>query len=258
MVFRGSPHKSKTKLKNISNPSWNSGIPNSPVTATISQQLLCPCCNHSLEPCHEGQQVGSCHDSVDDPYSSDDFRMYGFKVHRCRSGRVHDWTDCPFFHPGEKARRRDPKKYSYSSELCTEFRKNGKCANHDNCGLAHGVFEVWLHPDRYRTQLCRDGEACNRKVCFFAHSVEQLRWTGDSNTADTDTTEISEATLPSVAPSDSQRMRMLSSLLRVIVADTQRMSMNEIGNRTSCGTSMFQDGGIEAPDVKWVTDLLDF
>lgn len=30
-------------------------------------------------------------------------------------------------------------------------------------------------PCRYRTQLCRDGQACRRKVCFFAHAVHELR-----------------------------------------------------------------------------------
>jgi hypothetical protein len=35
--------------------------------------------------------------------------------------------------------------------------------------------EYWLHPQRYRTTLCRDGAACHRSVCFFAHGVEQLR-----------------------------------------------------------------------------------
>ena len=28
---------------------------------------------------------------------------------------------------------------------------------------------------RYRTQLCNDGERCRRHVCFFAHSLEELR-----------------------------------------------------------------------------------
>ncbi len=35
----------------------------------------------------------------------------------------------------------------------------------DACGFAHGVFEAWLHPSRYRTQLCKDGVACYRSVC---------------------------------------------------------------------------------------------
>lgn len=41
--------------------------------------------------------------------------------------------------------------------------------------LSPGVFESWLHPSRYRTQLCKDHEKCDRPVCFFAHSVEELR-----------------------------------------------------------------------------------
>ena len=34
----------------------------------------------------------------------------------------------------------------------------------DSCPYAHNVFEYWLHPTRYRTQLCNDMEKCNRKV----------------------------------------------------------------------------------------------
>ena len=45
----------------------------------------------------------------------------------------------------------------------------------DACPYAHGVYECWLHPAKYRTQLCKDGGQCRRPVCFFAHSVAQLR-----------------------------------------------------------------------------------
>ena len=45
----------------------------------------------------------------------------------------------------------------------------------DACPYAHNVFEYWLHPTRYRTQLCNDGEKCARKICFFAHTIEELR-----------------------------------------------------------------------------------
>ena len=45
----------------------------------------------------------------------------------------------------------------------------------DACPYAHNVFEYWLHPTRYRTQLCNDGEKCARKICFFAHTLEELR-----------------------------------------------------------------------------------
>ncbi|GER53305.1 zinc finger CCCH domain-containing protein [Striga asiatica] len=113
-------------------------------------------------------------DSDDDPYSSDHFRMFEFKVRKCSRSRSHDWTDCPFAHPGEKARRRDPRRFRYSGTVCPDFRK-GTCPRADSCEFSHGVFECWLHPSRYRTEACKDGKNCKRKVCFFAHSSRQLR-----------------------------------------------------------------------------------
>ncbi|CAD5183934.1 unnamed protein product [Musa acuminata subsp. malaccensis] len=113
--------------------------------------------------------------SLVDAYASDEFRMYEFKVRRCARGRAHDWTECPFAHPGEKARRRDPRKHRYSGTSCPDFRKTTGCKRGDACELAHGVFECWLHPDRYRTQPCKDGTTCRRRVCFFAHTPDQLR-----------------------------------------------------------------------------------
>ncbi|CAI9100498.1 OLC1v1037614C1 [Oldenlandia corymbosa var. corymbosa] len=109
-----------------------------------------------------------------DAYSCDQFRMFEFKVRKCMRGRSHDWTECPYAHPGEKARRRDPRKYHYSGTACPDFRK-GSCRKGDACEFAHGVFECWLHPARYRTQPCKDGMNCKRRVCFFAHSPDQLR-----------------------------------------------------------------------------------
>uniref|UniRef100_A0A0E0KZG4 C3H1-type domain-containing protein n=1 Tax=Oryza punctata TaxID=4537 RepID=A0A0E0KZG4_ORYPU len=97
-----------------------------------------------------------------DAYACDEFRMYEFKVRRCARGRSHDWTECPFAHPGEKARRRDPRRYCYSGTACPDFRKGG-CKRGDACEFAHGVFECWLHPARYRTQPCKDGTACRRR-----------------------------------------------------------------------------------------------
>ena len=63
---------------------------------------------------------------------------------------------------------------SYQALPCPEFRK-GMCRRGDACPFAHGVFECWLHPSRYRTTLCKEGASCTRAVCFFAHSVSQLR-----------------------------------------------------------------------------------
>ncbi|KAL6987111.1 hypothetical protein U1Q18_012867 [Sarracenia purpurea var. burkii] len=107
-------------------------------------------------------------------YSTDEFRMFSFKVRPCSRAYSHDWTECPFVHPGENARRRDPRKYHYSCVPCPDFRK-GACRRGDMCEYAHGVFECWLHPAQYRTRLCKDGTNCNRRVCFFAHTPEELR-----------------------------------------------------------------------------------
>ncbi|KZV50266.1 hypothetical protein F511_23252 [Dorcoceras hygrometricum] len=107
-------------------------------------------------------------------YSTDEFRMFSFKVRPCSRAYSHDWTECPFVHPGENARRRDPRKFHYSCVMCPDFRK-GACRRGDMCEYAHGVFECWLHPAQYRTRLCKDGTSCNRRVCFFAHTQVELR-----------------------------------------------------------------------------------
>ncbi|KAK6935724.1 Ankyrin repeat [Dillenia turbinata] len=107
-------------------------------------------------------------------YGTDEFRMYTFKIKPCSRAYSHDWTECPFVHPGENARRRDPRKYHYSCVPCPEFRK-GTCRQGDACEYAHGIFECWLHPAQYRTRLCKDETNCTRRVCFFAHKPEELR-----------------------------------------------------------------------------------
>ncbi|KAJ6816093.1 putative zinc finger CCCH domain-containing protein 24-like [Iris pallida] len=107
-------------------------------------------------------------------YASDEFRMFSFKVRPCSRAYSHDWTECPFVHPGENARRRDPRKYHYSCVPCPDFRK-GACKKGNMCEYAHGVFECWLHPAQYRTRICKDGTACARRICFFAHTEEELR-----------------------------------------------------------------------------------
>lgn len=97
------------------------------------------------------------------------------QIVQCSKKYTHDWTECPFAHPNEKATRRDPKKYSYTGIACPSMKDAGDCAFGDECPYAHNVFEYWLHPTRYRTQMCKDGKACNRKICFFAHDVAELR-----------------------------------------------------------------------------------
>lgn len=81
-------------------------------------------------------------------YKSDEFRMYAYKIKRCPRTRSHDWTECPYAHRGEKAQRRDPRRFRYCAIACPAFR-NGSCPKGDTCDYAHGVFEYWLHPARY-------------------------------------------------------------------------------------------------------------
>ena len=93
----------------------------------------------------------------------------------CTKRFVHDWTVCPFAHAGEKAVRRDPRTHNYTGIACPDMKKMGNCIRGDRCPYAHNVFEYWLHPTRYRTQLCNDGPVCRRSICFFAHSLDELR-----------------------------------------------------------------------------------
>ena len=46
----------------------------------------------------------------------------------------------------------------------------GQSCPDEKCGWAHNAFELWLHPERYKTIMCRKGAACGRGICFFAHS----------------------------------------------------------------------------------------
>lgn len=80
---------------------------------------------------------------------------------------VHDWPSCPFAHPGEKAKRRDPRTHQYDCEMCPAVVKGEACELGAACPHSHHVFESWLHPQKYRTLLCKDGDQCHREVCFF-------------------------------------------------------------------------------------------
>jgi hypothetical protein len=134
--------------------------------------------SEAAEPMANSKRVSmeaAPYDFNDPMFSTDEFRVWEMKIRNCPKSRPHDWTMCPFAHPGEKAKRRDPRLYKYCGTACAEYRKTGSCARGDSCMYAHGVFECWLHPSRYRTQLCTDGTGCTRRVCFFAHRECELR-----------------------------------------------------------------------------------
>ncbi|MCO5578558.1 hypothetical protein L7F22_032401 [Adiantum nelumboides] len=147
-------------------------------------------------------------------YTSDEFRMFSFKVRPCSRAYSHDWTECPFVHPGENARRRDPRRFHYSCVPCPDFRK-GTCRRGDSCEYAHGVFECWLHPAQYRTRLCKDGTKCARRVCFFAHTNEELRplyvSTGSAIPSPRTTGSLDMASMsPPLAPGSPSSVLMMS------------------------------------------------
>eukprot|EP00955_Chlamydomonas_euryale_P014672 157646-Chlamydomonas_euryale.AAC.5 len=61
-----------------------------------------------------------------------------------------------------------------NAAVATALQKK-TCPMGDNCMWSHNVFEHWLHPTRYKTRLCLFGRNCNRSICFFAHSTDELR-----------------------------------------------------------------------------------
>ncbi|XP_004499884.1 zinc finger CCCH domain-containing protein 30-like [Cicer arietinum] len=151
----------------------SSSIENGYPTSPVALKFTDPAVNSTPEK-REYPIDPSLPDIKNSIYATDEFRMFSFKVRPCSRAYSHDWTECPFVHPGENARRRDPRKFHYSCVPCPDFRK-GACRRGDMCEYAHGVFECWLHPAQYRTRLCKDGTSCNRRVCFFAHIAEELR-----------------------------------------------------------------------------------
>ncbi|KAF8060494.1 zinc finger CCCH domain-containing protein 50 [Scenedesmus sp. PABB004] len=101
--------------------------------------------------------------------------MAGWKVETCPRRGSHDWQACFYCHPNEKVRRRSPSTHAYAAALCPDQLSRGTCPAGDACRMSHSIFEYWLHPDKFRTQVCVDGQRCKRCVCFFAHGPDELR-----------------------------------------------------------------------------------
>eukprot|EP00887_Chlorella_sp_A99_P003117 scaffold9.g3117.t1 len=89
--------------------------------------------------------------------------MQLMKVMPCPKCFVHEWSECPFSHPHERAKRRDPSLHAYTGIACPAMRKAseqgregpptvtlaaGACTLGDHCPYAHNAFEYWLHPTR--------------------------------------------------------------------------------------------------------------
>lgn len=109
----------------------------------------------------------------------DEFLQFTYKVVPCDKTWRHDYATCPFAHAGESSERRHPSTYlpfmCGSTQHSTDLKE--KCPFGVACKYAHGHFELWLHPGRFRTKMCSLGGNCKRPVCFFAHSEHELRVT---------------------------------------------------------------------------------
>lgn len=105
-----------------------------------------------------------------------EYHMFCFKILSCPLKTSHDWSSCPWAHPKEQARRRDPRRFYYTPMMCP-YAKMGAfaCPKGDACDMAHQVYEFWLHPLKFRSEMCRKGPLCDRRLCFFAHRPEELR-----------------------------------------------------------------------------------
>uniref|UniRef100_A0A383VML3 C3H1-type domain-containing protein n=1 Tax=Tetradesmus obliquus TaxID=3088 RepID=A0A383VML3_TETOB len=106
---------------------------------------------------------------------SDEEIVLFFKVFPCNKNYNHDFAACFNTHPGDKARRRCLLQHSYSAKMCPEMKNSGNCPRGDACHMTHSLYEYWLHPQRYRTKMCKDARGCNRLFCFFAHHESEIR-----------------------------------------------------------------------------------
>ncbi|KAJ4906716.1 Zinc finger CCCH domain-containing protein 29 [Raphanus sativus] len=100
-------------------------------------------------------------------YVTDEFRMFSFKVKPCSRAYSHDWTECPFVHPGENARRRDRGSILTLVSLVLSFVKG--LVLKEILASTRTVFSS------LGFTLLSIGHGCARKVCFFAHRREELR-----------------------------------------------------------------------------------
>ncbi|GKB16469.1 hypothetical protein Tco_0850392 [Tanacetum coccineum] len=190
--------------------------------------------------------------SDENMFSSDHFRMYEFKIRRCSRGRSHDWTDCPFAHPGEKARRRDPRKVGYSGNPCPEFRK-GACSK----GPRYSFLKL--------TQPCKDGVHCRRRICFFAHTPDQLRVLPLSQLGPTQPESydgspsrfVASPTSTLYTSSYSPPLSPVGLGLNELTSSVRNMQIGSVSPRTSVGSgfgsprnpSMFRPGFASLPST---------
>lgn len=88
----------------------------SPVTCACTLTLL-----HARHNAHGASRRDIAHSGC-----SLHERAFDFQVMKCPKRYVHDWRSCPFAHPTENARRRDPREVKYMPVPCPDY-KRGLC-----------------------------------------------------------------------------------------------------------------------------------
>ncbi|CAL5095912.1 unnamed protein product [Urochloa decumbens] len=244
-----------------------------PAAVEIPPQLLAALGEYLSSAGRGGGGDGDAGAGDFDAEADDEFMMYEFKVRRCARARSHDWTACPYAHPGEAARRRDPRRVAYTGEPCPDFRRRpgAACPRGNACPFAHGTFELWLHPSRYRTRPCRAGAACRRRVCFFAHAAAELRAGGkDDGVGSPMSLSLSpKSTLaslwesPPVSPVEGRVMRWVDAIDEPADAEAAEveelmLAMRELSFRKAAASAPVLPPVTEedGPDLGWVSELV--
>lgn len=221
-----------------------------PVTAAITPELLA-----ALRQCFFDAEAPAPEVKADD----EEWMMYEFKVRRCPRARAHEWTSCPYAHPGEPARRRDPRRVAYSGEPCPDFRRRpgGACPRGAGCPFAHGTFEMWLHPSRYRTRPCRAGARCARPVCFFAHTDKELRVVDDAAATLSPKSTLTAWGSPPLSPVEGRRLQATEQVSVSMDMEKLMLVVQEINTRKMMlAAALPQATEDDGPDLGWVSDLL--
>jgi len=114
---------------------------------------------------------------IDQFEKDSDFYMFHFKTVWCPYNETnHQRDQCVYSHNWQDFRRK-PQLYNYSREQCPNWGsrsfinsyKDG-CANEYSCQLSHGWKEQEYHPENYKLNPCKHGEACNKPHCSYYHS----------------------------------------------------------------------------------------
>lgn len=118
--------------------------------------------------------------------------------------------------------------------MCLILYLIDNCIKGDSCHLAHGVFECWLHPSRYRTQLCNDGISCRRRVCFFAHTVDQLRNASPESVVSSPTSVLNASLIPD-SPQGNSRYGVVPVSARELVGLMRNVQFEDSGRVSQMG-----------------------